>query len=189
MDTATPSFQVIKKPVRKNLKKTRSQNMKPAQIVIDDSGNDKHEYYCVYVSSGKQIKEPCTQDVYRRIRGPEPRKGRPHRGLDMQVGLEYLVAHDSKGTVVGLDIFPVQKYEHGMIPEELRGLELIEAVVNQTTGEVRVTAIPPKVSENTVIRIINGIDKLSEIHPHDMIDGKYEIMSVSGSTLQIAPWE
>jgi hypothetical protein len=187
MSETTPSFQIIKKPVRTGNRRVKAANMKPAEAKLSET-DDNHEFFCVYVSNGKEIKRPCSHDIYKRVMGPTPKKGQPSKWLDMQVGLAFIIHHNKENQVVGIDVMPDNRFDHGMVPANQEGIDYVEVVVNQLTGELRVTAIPPKVSEKTVEAILAGIDEVEEIHPHDHILSKYEVTSVSGNTLRVSPF-
>jgi hypothetical protein len=178
----------LSKPIRTGIKKYRAPHMKPAEAVASVEDPDEFSFNAIFVSDSKEYRFPCDAAMYRKIMGPEPKPGKKNRGLDMQVGIQFLVGvSKSTGYVVSIDILPESAYEHGIFPEYLEGVEEVEMVIDQKTGEVRVTKIPAKISTRVVESIIAQLDKVDLVEPGMILGGKYEVTNVSGNIVHVNP--
>ena len=88
-----------------------------------------------------------------------------------------------------VDVFPENLYRVGAAPEELSGVDEMEIEVNQQTGAITMTVLPPGVADTTITEIFRAIDALDVIEPGAMLAGKYEVTSVGGNKLSVRPFE
>jgi len=183
----SPDTNVIRKPILKGFKTVRAAHMKPAEARQDEDG--EFTFSALYVTPrGKQERLPCSAAMYKKINGSEPKKGQRHKGLDMQVRLQFLLGiSKSDKTLQHIHIVPENDAMHGMVPADLEGRENLEGTINTRTGEIQVTLMPAKVSNSTVDAIVLGLDKLEEVRVGDLVADKYPIVFISGNVFHISP--
>ena len=192
MSTQTPPpYNVLQKPERKGLKVNYAEHLKPVSEEIDESGGSTKFFMTYVTEAGKECRIQTTKELWKRIHGPTSEK-HPHAGLDMKVDLIFRILSKpatakTPEKAVGLDIMPKHLYKRGMIPEKYEGLEDITLKVNQKTGDIEVTASPPKLTKNALEVVLKAVDALSEIQPGDNIAKKFEVSMVAGNTLTISP--
>jgi len=160
--------------------------MKPPQEELDESGEEQHKYYLVYVSNGREVRALCTHAVWKKALGPAPQPGRKLPGYDNKIHHHFFIVSDPKQNdlIVDVDLLPENKYQRGAVPSEQEGLHTMEILINSTSGQIEIVTIPPKVLDSKVMAIMNAIDALEIIEPGQEIAG-CEVVAVAGNRIQL----
>lgn len=185
MSTQTPTFGVLQKAARTGLTKIKAESMKPAQEELDQTGNEQHKYFLVFVANGKETRAACTHAIWKKARGPKPQPGRKLPGYDNKVHHHFYIVSDPKtGLVVDVDVLPENKYQRGAAPEEQEELHTMDLLINPASGQIEITTLPPKVLDTRIKSLMDAIDKLEVIEPGQEIEG-CEVISVAGNRIQL----
>ena len=183
--STTTNFGQLQKPKRENIRKIKAESLKPAQEKIDESGDEKHEFFVVAVSNGVEKHHPSTRQAWLKSLGPKQKVGRPLRGLDNRIDADFYIIIDKESKlVVDIDVMPRQRYALGMVPEALQGVSEMIIKINQSTGGLEVLQMPPKIRDNKILTILDAIDKMDVISSGDSLAG-YEVTSVGGDKVTI----
>lgn len=187
MTTSAQNFSILQKPKRENIRKVRAESLKPPQEVIDETGGEDHKFSLIYVANGQEIQTPCTKEVWKKVKGPNPVPGRKVPGLDHKIHHNFDIVLSGTGRderVVDVDLIPKNKYERGLIPEGMEDVFDLVLKVNQSNGSVEVMQIPPKVRDNRVSAVLNALDRLDQVEVGMEIAG-CEVTAVSGNVLTL----
>jgi hypothetical protein len=198
MSTLAAGFGVLQKPIRK-VRKVRAQSLKPPQEIVDETGGEDHKFFVVYVTDGIEHRVPCSHECWKKVKGPKPAPGRKVPGMDHKIHYDFDIVFDPtqkttytdvKGVtietqlVVDVDMIPKNKYERGLVPENLEDLQEMTLRINQKTGGIEIIQIPPKVRDLRIAAIMLAIDKLETIETGQEIAG-CEVTGVSGNQVVI----
>lgn len=181
-------YNALRKPKREGLKKIKAQRLKPPHVTYEEGDDTPTGYFAVYVSNGREFRDPCTKEVCKKILGPTPQPDSPPPGLNSRTGASFVILKDKTGVVKSLDIVANNNYVRGMIPEALLDKKLVEIEVSPTDGSVEVMLIPAKVKDAIVNDIIAGIDKETVLKPGLKLGGKYLIREVAGNLIKVQPF-
>lgn len=169
----------LTKPRRGTAKKHLAVSLKPCKPVYDESGQGNDKFFTIYVDAKKnQIEAPCSAEVFARIEGRR-REKRPHTGLKKQTATSYLLAEDKEGTVVGIDVIPVQEVLHSMSRDDLKDMDRITVEIS-ALGEINLLERPQDVSDKMIISLFKEIDKVAELRTGQEY-GRFSVSSLDGN--------
>jgi len=173
----------LEKPKRENVNKILAVNMKPAELRETDEG--LRTLVTFVEANGDSRTLDCTKEVYRRVEG-NPRPGKAHYPMDMLLDKNFLISVDKQtNKVVGVDVMPkVLTNRFGKLADQ-DTIEFVSMRINQDTGDIDIKSVPPKVGAKDLIRIINSLDNEELITTGQRLAGRYEVMSVSGNSVEI----
>ena len=137
MPPTQTNYGVIQKVTRLTIKKILAESLKPPQEVIDESGDENHKYFLVYVTNGREVRAQCTFDTWKKVLGPKAKPGRKVPGLDNKIHHDFYIIIDVKTNMItDVDMLPKNKYARGMAPESMEGDHTLSIKINQKRGKI-----------------------------------------------------
>lgn len=186
MNTQTESTGILRKPKREGVVKIKAESIKPPEFEELSPGN--FAYRLVVVSNGKELRLPCTKEVYRRADGPPVPVGtdKMGRGLDFRTeSTFYIIKSPARdGLVTAIDIQPENKTARGMVSEEAKKITSIVIRISPT-GDQEIKQIPPGVDDKELLLIMNELDTKDQVAVNEILGHKYEVSEVAGSTIKL----
>lgn len=167
---------LIKLP-RDNHIRIFAEGMKPPEPKLV---NNTPVYQLRYVSSThKEIKIPCTQEVYRRALGKRSDK-RPHTGLDMQIYHRFFLVMDrTTNLVTGVDMYPHRVAFHSLTRADDPTHGCLVMTIDARTGDMTVEDFPGDVTEAHIHALLSRLDPEGEIVVGDNYAG-FRAESIAG---------
>lgn len=186
--SSIPIPNALVKPKREGLKKIEAVSIKPPSVSADTDGGDNHTYVCRYVSADfKEIKQPCTFDVWKRCEGRQI-PGKVRDGLDARLDNDFVLIQNADGVIVDIDVLPKTYYSsRAVLPDYLQDKHDIVLKINTKTGGVEVLQCPAGVTKPSVRKLVNALDAIDTIQTGDSIPGGFEVLNVSGNQISVVP--
>ena len=181
------SVGTLTKPKREGIIKIKAESIKPPESQELPTGG--YNYELVFVSNGREIKQKCTKEVFRRADGPPvpPGTDKMGRGLDFKTNSTfYIIKNPSRdGIIVAIDMQPENTTAKGPVSEEAKSKKDIVIRISPN-GDLDVKQIPPGTPDVDLLLIMNQLDTLDTVTVGLIIGLRYEVTEVSGSTIHIA---
>lgn len=174
-----PGF--LRKPKREGITKIFAHSLKPPSEIIDESGDEKHQYFINYVADGVEYKKETDHAVWKRVIGPRSTPGRRVPGMDNLIHDDFYIIM-KKDRVVGIDVLPKNRFEKGMVPEDMKEIEHLTIQVDLRTGDFTIKKLPPKVQSRRIRSILDALDKVEVVEPGQLF-AECEVVTASGNII------
>jgi len=155
--------------------------LKPPEVIAKEEGLEPELNIMYVTAAGQERRHRCTAAALSRAAGRRS-SNREHTGLDMQTGRAYILHVDAESNLIThIDDYPVAASLHHVKPADAdTHKELVMSVL--ADGPVTVKARPFGVSEQSLQRLCETVDKRAEISVGDSWHG-FRVSNIVGSTI------